>query len=172
MPHLVVVFDDQHAFPAGRCMGRLGRRFGDRVHGARQIELDARALADGAVDPDMAVRLAHEAVHHAEAETGSLAVALGREERIEGLGRDFRRHAGAGIVNPDQHVGPRRDVGMERRIAPVERGVGDLDRDRASLRHGIACIDREVEDGIFELVAEECGELVRAFFSARRSSSA
>ena len=157
MPHLVVVFDDQHTFAARRRVTRLGGCFGDRVHGARQIELHAGALADRAVDPDMAVRLADEAIHHAEAEAGALAVAFGGEERIEGLGGDLRRHAGAGIVDGDQDIRPRRDVGMQRGIAPVERRVRDLDRHRAAVRHGVARIDREVENGVLELAGIDLG---------------
>ena len=67
----------------------LGRRraFG----GARQPELDPRALADLAVDPHGAARLAGEAIDHGQAKAGALADFLGGEE---GLG-DLLERSGA-----------------------------------------------------------------------------
>ena len=51
--------------------------------GARQIERDGRALADLALDPDLAARLVGEAEDLAEAEAGALADRLGGEEGLE-----------------------------------------------------------------------------------------
>src|SRR3989454_10986674 len=48
------------------------------VH-AREVDLEGRASADFAVDPDVAARLLHDAIHRREAEAGTLALFLCRE---------------------------------------------------------------------------------------------
>jgi hypothetical protein len=56
-----------------------------------------------------------------------------------------------------RHVRARRDVGMQRRVAPIERGVRHLDGHRSALGHGVARIDRQVEDGVLELAGVDLG---------------
>ena len=89
-------------------MAAIARRRGgprlDAALVARQVQPEGRALALGAVDPDMAARLLGEAVDHRQPEAGALADRLGREERLEDLRERVRRHADAGVADADDGV--------------------------------------------------------------------
>ena len=98
----------------------------------------------------MAARLPHEAVHHAEAKPGA-ANTFGREERVERLGDDLGRHARAGVADRDHDEIARHRLGILLAVIGIERHVARLDRQLAAAGHGVAGIDRQVEDGRFEL---------------------
>ena len=69
---------------AARQGARRGHGLGGRtVGGARQVDDDGGALAERALDVDMAPRLGDEAVHHAQPQARALADLLGGEERVE-----------------------------------------------------------------------------------------
>src|SRR5579871_2564286 len=100
LPKLSVVFGDQDSLASTR---KFLRRFGALClccclsDGAREIEFDGRAVTDLAVDFEMAIGLLGEAIDHAEAKPGPLALLLGREERFGGALDDFRRHSRARV---------------------------------------------------------------------------
>ena len=75
-----------------------------------EVEPDARALPDFAEDPHMPAGLLHEAVDHAQPEARTLAHGLGREERVEHLLKNIRRHAGAAVADGQHHIEPARHV--------------------------------------------------------------
>jgi len=117
---------------------------------ARQVDAQRGALADFGVDANLAARLLDEAVDHRQAEPGALADRLGGEERLEGTRDDGGRHAGAGIAHAQRQVFARGHVVLAR--GPfVERQVCRCHRDAPAGRHGIACIDTQVEQRIFKL---------------------
>jgi len=94
--HPGIVLDQQHALAAARQFRR--RRFGTGVRlrrhvGARQVDLDARAVAELAVYLHVAVRLLDEAIDHGEAEAAALADRLGGEEGFEDVLDHVLRHA-------------------------------------------------------------------------------
>ena len=83
----LVVDDVDDAFAAhGRCPRRRGGRLPGAVAADRQGDGERRAAADLALDVDAAVVLLDDGVADGQAETGPLADALGREERIEDAG--------------------------------------------------------------------------------------
>ncbi len=100
---------------------------------------------------DEAAGLLDDAVDGREAEPGSLADFLGREERLEDLVDDLGRYAGAGIGDIDAHVvgGRHAVVGQSRGF--IRRDVGRLHGQLAAIRHRVAGVDREIDDHLFEL---------------------
>src|SRR5207237_7230039 len=100
--------------------------------GARQIELDGRAVAFFAIDLDVAAGLLDEPVDHAEAETGSLADVLGGEKRLEDLVADRGRDAVTGVADRNHRVGARGDVALRLRLGFVGDAVAALARQLAA----------------------------------------
>ncbi len=99
----------------------------------------------------MPAGLFDEAVHLAQPEAGALARLFGREERLEGALDHLLGHAGAGVGDRDLHVLAGLHVDILPTIAFVEIGVAGLDGQFAAFRHGVAGIDRKVENGAFQL---------------------
>ena len=64
---------------------------------------------------------------------------------------DLGRHAGAGVGDGDHDILPGRHFGVAGGIGVVEMAVGRLDGQAAAVRHGVAPVDREVQDGVLEL---------------------
>ena len=128
---------------------RLLRRRGFAVE-ARQINLHRRPHPQLRVDFYVAPGLANEAIDLAEAETRPLSGAFGREEGVEGLCDDLRRHACARIGNRDEHILP----GLDRvflGVSVIDKSVQGLDREPAAARHCIARVDGEIEDRVLKL---------------------
>jgi len=151
--HLLVVLDDEdrlRSSPHGRARAR--RRLDGRLRRAGQIDLDGRAVADLAVDLDMAVALLHEAVSHAQPEARALAFGLRGEERIECALDDILRHACSCVSNGQHHVLPGGDIGHGRDVFVVEHRVRQLHRQPAAVGHRVSRIDREIEDHVLELM--------------------
>ena len=141
---------------------RGGATLGARVRaGGRQHEAHMRALAGGAADADVAAGLAHESVHHRQAEAAAAAEGLGGEEGLEHALQHRRLDALAGVADVDLHVVARRhlDHAGERGVELAQRNG---DRQLAAFGHGVAGVDREVEDGVLELVRVDQGVQRRA----------
>jgi hypothetical protein len=120
--------------------------------GTRHIEFDRGASFDLAIDRDVTIGLLDEPVVHAQAKAAALAHVLSGEERLEHFLQNFGRHSESGVVDGDFYIVAGRDVLVLIRIRPVQRDVGGLDRQRAALRHGVAGIDRQIGQGILELM--------------------
>src|ERR1700722_263942 len=111
----------------------------------RQKNLDRRAFASLAVDPDMPGRLSHESVDLAQSEAGTFSNLLSRKERVEGPLLRCSVHADARIRDRDQHEFARFYAVAERRgVGLIQRGVGSLDDELTAVRHGIARIEAEI----------------------------
>src|ERR1051325_4837031 len=61
------------------------------------MQMNGRAAPHFTLDPNGSAGLAHEAVNHAETETGAAADLFGGEERLEDACHDVRRHSNAGV---------------------------------------------------------------------------
>ena len=72
----------------------------------------------------------------------SLVVKNGIEHPLD----QVRRNAGAGVADRDHHVIAGDDVGIHAGIAVVEEDVAGLQHQRAAVRHGVARVQREIED--------------------------
>ena len=118
---------------------------------ARQIDPEHRARADLAFSKDVAAGLLDDAVHRGQAKPCPLADLLGGEERIENLVDDLRRDARAGVGDFDQHVVGGRHALVAIRRAFLRGDVGGAHRELAAIRHGVARVDREIDDHLLEL---------------------
>ncbi len=118
----------------------------------RQIDLDARSVPGLAIDFYVAAGLFDKAINHAETEAGSFARRLGREKRIEGSLDNLLGHAGSGIRHRNHDILPRRDLLVPIGVSLIEMGIGALDREFSALRHRIAPVDDQVQQGHFQLV--------------------
>ena len=102
------------------------------------------------VDLDVAVGLLGKAERLAEAEAGSLADLLGREERLEDRVEMFRRDAGAGVGDRDGD-----EVAAARRTGRAGQGwrrtLLHADRQPAFAVHGVAAVDGEIDQRGLEL---------------------
>ena len=116
----------------------------------RQEEGDAGALIDLGMDARLAAGLAHETVDHRQAQPCAHPDRLGGEEGIEGLGDHLGRHAAAVVGHREGDVFARFQV-ADPGHARIQRPVGGLDEDATALGHGVAGIDAEVEQGVFQL---------------------
>src|SRR5207245_304634 len=101
---------------------------------ARQQHREPGSLAELALDLDRSSGLVGEAMNLRQAEPGTFADRLGREERIEDLAQDVGRDAGAGIF--DAH-------GDKVAALVGRRAIVRADRDRSARWHGVAGIDDE-----------------------------
>ncbi|RMS09304.1 hypothetical protein ALP75_201950 [Pseudomonas syringae pv. actinidiae] len=98
------------------------------------------------------MRLLAEAVDHRKAQAGALANGLGGEKRIEGPADHRLRHAAAIVTDAQHHVVTRQKVFVgigERRVQLL---IGSLEHQCAAVRHGIAGVEHQVEQGVFQLV--------------------
>ena len=105
----------------------------------------------------MAAGLRDEAVDLAEPEAAALADFLGGEERLEGAGPNFRRHALAVVGDGDCHEIPGRDVGHQLGAAGVDPLHAGTDPQCAAARHRVARVDHQVEQRGLELRRVDIG---------------
>ena len=90
---------------------------------------------------------------------------LGGEERLEQPRLHFVGHAAAVVGDCDHDVFARRNFAATAEVAARPERIsrhGSLDREAAALRHGVARVDREIENDLGELAG--IGFDVRAFF--------
>src|SRR5262249_2605803 len=137
------------ASAAGFCAGCSSSSSGSAWWRGRKAE--GRAFADLGLRIDETAGLFDDAVDGREAETGALADLLGREERLEALVQNVRRDAGPSVGDLDQHI-----VGRRHALVSVARAVSGSDvrgahPELAAVRHGIAGVDREIDDHLLEL---------------------
>ena len=92
----------------------------------------------------MPIGLPDEAIDHAEAEAGTLADLLGREEGLKNPIPYFRRHSAAGVRDGQSYIRSGHAPGHG---SLVQDDVPRLDLEYAAIRHGIAPIQGEVEEG-------------------------
>lgn len=99
----------------------------------------------------MAARLFDETIDHRQAESRSLALALGREEGLEDLVDDVVRHTAAGVGHGQHDILARCHLVMGAGIIVVEMRVAQLDGQLALAIHRIAGVDRQVQQRILDL---------------------
>ncbi|MEH3087660.1 MAG: hypothetical protein PGN26_14260 [Xylophilus ampelinus] len=150
--HAGMVLDHQHAHaaPVGRRRGIGGGRRRRRRRHAGQVQDEARALADPALDHHLAARLARETVDLRQPEPGPLAHPLGGEEGFEDPVDLRGRDAAAGVDDRDGHAFL---PAVRGRGGQGGRAGGDVDADGQPplAVHGVARVDRHVHQRGVEL---------------------
>ncbi len=150
--HAFVVLDHQDGFLAAAVSRLLGvdlTTFGFQAVG--EIHLHYRAFALLAPHLHMPAALAHKPEHHAQAQAGAVPFALGGEERLERTLEHLLGHADTGVGHCQTHVFTGLDAFTDA-IARVEDDIFAADANHAFALHGIAGIDRQVEQRVFQLV--------------------
>src|SRR5205807_2597612 len=109
-----------------------------------------RAFAWLALHEDGAVGLLDDAVHRREAEAGPFAGGFGSEERLEDVVAHFGAHSFAGVAHEERRVLAFREPGPAH-FAGVDARATGLEGQRAAVGHGVARVDREVQDHLLEL---------------------
>ncbi len=163
--HQRIVLHHQDRLAAAFHLGRrwLCRDLLRRGIRLRQIELEGRAKTLLAVKLDVAAGLLDEAVDHAQPEPGSLAHTLGRKERIEHPVADRLGNSGAGIAHRDHDIIADLNVAIGRGIILIETHIVGFQNQLAAARHGVAGVDRKIEQRSTELARVDQGrpQLVR-----------
>ncbi|KAF1854886.1 hypothetical protein Lal_00009772 [Lupinus albus] len=146
----IVVLDDQDARRRDRMQRAVRQRRLVRhvIAGARgaQPDFDRGAGTRCAEDARETAGLLRHAVDLGQAEPRALADFLGREEGLEHPRHQVGRDAGAGIGHGQA------DVVAVRRQAVRRRAQGRLEAQVAAAVHGVARIDRQVEQRHLQLV--------------------
>ena len=175
--HRVFVLDDQDRFRAraGRVVAATAAAgdLGVSV-GARQVDLERRALAELAVDPDVAAALLDDAVDGREPEPGALAAVLRREERLEEpAAASLRVMPIAGVADREHHVRARGASCTSLHERLVELDVRRLDRQACRRRHRVPGVDDEVHEDLLELpgIGVDAAEVGRADSATSSMSS-
>lgn len=96
------------------------------------------------------------AVDHAESEAAALADFFGGEERIKGALLDFGGHACTVVLHGDTDVMPGREWCRRGRVLGAV-AIGGGDKEVSAVRHGVTCVECEVEQGGFKLCAVDVG---------------
>src|SRR6185437_13735903 len=103
--------------------GRIGGAGTNLLIGARQINLERRALAFLAVEFDMAARLLDETVNHRKPEAGAFADLFGGEERLEYFLLDGRGNSGPGVAHREHNVRARHHLAVSAGVFLVEMDI-------------------------------------------------
>jgi len=121
--------------------------------GAGELELLGRAVVCSVrADAQFTMVTGDDRVDEGKSEAGSGCTAggVGATEPVGGAKQVVRGHAGAAIDNFQHDVLARRDA-IVAYTRCVERFIARADNDLATISHGIASIDDQVEHGILEL---------------------
>ena len=134
--------------PVSAVRRRFGRALLNPGLRPRQVERDPRSLPELALDAERAAGLVDEAVHLRQPKAGALVRRLRREEGVEHPRQDVGRDAAARVRHRD-----RDEIALEAepRVGRLQRRVLGRERDHAALRHGVAGIEREVDERELEL---------------------
>src|SRR5262245_38598515 len=117
----------------------------------RQIDTEAAAFAYRTVHPNVAATLLHGAIDHGEAKACAFAEFFGGEKRFENMRLGFFIHAEASVGNGKHDVTAGDGAEVALRVRIIEFDVRGLERNSAAVGHGIARVDNEIEDDLFDL---------------------
>src|SRR5262245_50986056 len=108
-------------------------------------------MAHSAGDVDGTSALSDDPKHRGEAKAGALPLSFCGEEWFKDMGLCLAVHATTGVANNQPDI-----VTWRQRSEVVDRTAGQFDlgrfnRERSTLRHGIPCIDDEIDQHLFKL---------------------
>src|SRR5688572_15445742 len=156
--HGFLVFDDKDGrswIVVGQCSRFDAWRepLASGIDHSRQINPEGRSLSRLAFYRDVTVRGGYDPMNRRQPESGSLSAILRREERLEELRSNFLAHAHAGIGDGEHHVVASCDLTAMSAHTRIDVYVRRVDQYAAALRHGVAGVDDQVHDHLFELAA-------------------
>src|ERR1700731_745538 len=142
-----IVLDDQNGFTPLRRIAVDNRLLAERPMASRQINRHRGAFAYLAGDRHGATRLARQAIDLRQTPSGSFVELLCRKKRLEPFGQDVCFYAAAGVGHGERD---KLSAQMFRGIFRLQPNVLGLDHDRSSVRHRVAGIDDQVDQGEFQ----------------------
>ena len=147
-PHRALVFhqQDPDARSVDVVVRHLGHAPGRRVRGARERDLERRALRRLREHADLGADRVGDRPYGRKPEPGALSRILGRHEGIEDAIAHLRIDSGTRIGNAENDAGPA-SVRMWLGVGLVAHG----DPQHAAVRHRVASVEREIEDDLFEM---------------------
>src|SRR5450432_2522155 len=117
------------------------------------MDLEARATPRLGAYLNEPAALANDAVHRGQAEARAATDRLGRKKWLEDAPQHVRIHSAAGVA----HGELRKITGLRLRVHAlgvlVERDAAQLDLEPTTLGHGVAGIDGEVHQHLFDLAS-------------------
>lgn len=156
----VIVFHQQDMLPIALQVvpGEDGAGWG-RAHVSpccRQDETECGSLAQFGTDIHHAARLTHEAIYHRQSQASAIALRLGAVKRLEDAIKVIWRNTCPGIAHREHHVLSRCQFLFASPTA-YRHAVAGKDK-LAALGHGVATVDAQVEQGVFQLARVDAGE--------------
>src|SRR6185369_53297 len=101
---------------------------------------------------DVAPGLLHDTEHRSEAESRPAIFPFGGEERLVYPRLNRSAHAATGVRHSEHHVRSGDDANVELCIRSVQLHVGGLDRQPATVWHGIAGVHDQVHQDLLQLI--------------------
>ena len=102
---------------------------------------------------------------HAQAQATALADVLGRKEWLESPIDYIGWHSASGIAYRQEYILAWRRLGKLGGSAFGDAQVAGLDQELPAFRHGIACVDREIQQRTFQLPRID-GRQMQVFFES------
>ena len=109
-------------------------------------------MARGTVELNDATGLPDKSIHLGQAQSSALPRWLGREERLEGAHPGCFVHARAAVGNRNFHIVAGLRAFMAGDVRSREGHITRADDKRASVRHGVTSVDRNIQERAFQLV--------------------
>src|ERR1700676_833832 len=148
----IVLHQQDSLIPSQGCAGRCSRGGVDSLIYFRQINVESSAYSGFTGDLDISVTLLNDSVNHRQTQASPFALFLRGEKRLEDASFGARVHSAAGVRDFQQNIVAHvygEWIAPDKLLIHVEVRSGE--RQLAPLRHGVPCIDREVEDNLFDL---------------------
>src|SRR3982074_3713877 len=145
-PKRILVLHKQDCFRAAPRLSQSGGWFFhmERLSGARQVNLECRALAWFAVDPDMAAALPDNSIDCRKTEARAFSEFLGRKEGVEDAALSLRVHPDSSIGNCQQDVCARLLGLVPACVVLIQVNISRFNHQLPTLRHPIPGADRNI----------------------------
>src|SRR5687768_6025026 len=116
---------------------------------------EACASPRAGLDAHATAALVYDAFAGGQTEPGTAAHAFGRKKRLENARQDFGRDAGAGVLDGERDV----STGREPLARPGSHDhVARLGAQASATRHGVARVERKIQDPLLDLARVRINE--------------
>src|SRR5579864_8274570 len=122
-----------------------------------EVDLEGGATSQFALHHDISAALLHDSIYGGKAQSGSLALFLGGEERLEDPRLRLAIHAHAGVADHERHIAAGAYELLTAAMVLVEGHVLGPKRESAPRGHSILGIDHEIHDHLLELAGVGTG---------------
>ena len=148
-----IVLGQQHTKTKGHLRDRLHVRTGRLFRPLRWAKQHPKVAAPTNLRPHLdaaAMSLGH-GIHGRQAESRADTRCLGREEGLERAAPNLVAHAAARVRHLEGDVAARHGQPEASGLACVNRASGKVEVQTTSFRHGITCVDAQIDDDLLQL---------------------